>query len=257
MATQEAALDTWAMQRTDPVKIIEVMGRNAGWLAAAAALGREDADDPPHLIFLPERPRSLDRMLQEIQQIHARVGWVVVVICENQRDDHGHPLGGGDPLYVDPHGHPYYETAGAALARLAQERLGIRTRYERPGSLQRSSASMLSEVDVDEAEGVGATAVDIRFASPPHPFPIAGEGTSAEAERFGAFPNKDSASLDLYTTQLTMVPLELIAHRERTLPDELIASSGTDVTPAFLIYARPLIGGPLPPFERFGPKGLA
>jgi ATP-dependent phosphofructokinase / diphosphate-dependent phosphofructokinase len=233
LAAREAALDTAAMRKTDPVKIVEVMGRNAGWLAAASALGRNEMIEAPHLIFLPERPRAVEQMLEEIRSAQAAHGWALVAISENQRDDRGKAIGGGESLYVDPHGHAYYESAGAALARMSQERLGIRTRYERPGSHQRTSALTISEVDLDEAEAAGAEAVR--------------RALGGESDVMVAIQRADGPD---YAPRYTTIPLESVAHQERLLPDAFIASSGTDVTDAFLAYARPLIGGPLPPIHR-------
>jgi ATP-dependent phosphofructokinase / diphosphate-dependent phosphofructokinase len=234
LAAREAALDTVAMRKTDPVKIVEVMGRNAGWLAAASALGRDETIEAPHLIFLPERPRAVEQMLEEIRSAQAVHGWALVVISENQRDDRGRPIGGGEPLYVDPHGHAYYESAGAALARMSQERLGIRTRYERPGSLQRTSALTLSDLDLDEAEAAGAEAVRRALAG--------------ESDVMIAIQRADGPD---YAPRYTTVPLESVAHQERLLSEAFIAPSGIDVTDAFLAYACPLIGAPLPAFHRF------
>jgi 6-phosphofructokinase 1 len=230
LAAREAALDTSAMRKTDPIKVIEVMGRNAGWLAASSALGREAPDDAPHVIFLPERPRSTGQMLAEIEAAQARHGWAIVVMSENQRDDQGAPIGGGQPVYVDPHGHPYFESAGAALVRIAQERLGLRTRYERPGSLQRTSALTLSELDLAEAEAAGAEAARLAMAG--------------QSDIMVAIQRETS---DSYRSYLSAVPLESVAHQERVLPAEFIDPSGINVSEAFLTYGRPLIGGPFPP----------
>ncbi len=229
IAAREASIDCAAMQRTDPVKILEVMGRNAGWLAAAAAVGRDAAGGAPHLIFLPERPRPVPQMLEEIRAEHARTGWVVVVLSENQRDDQGHPLAGETPVYVDPHGHPYFDSPGGHLARLVQAELGLRARAERPGSLQRTAFTMLSDTDVSEARQAGATA-----------HALAGGGASDVMVAIQRVPGR------AYAVRFGALPLEEIAHQERRLPDEFIAPSGTDVTDAFLAYARPLIGAPLP-----------
>ncbi len=229
IAAQEAAIDCAAMRRTDPVKILEVMGRNAGWLAAAAALGRERPGDAPHLIFLPERPRSVAQMLEEIHAAYTRHGWAVVVLSENQRDDRARPLAGDEPVYVDPHGHPYFDSPGAHLARLVQGELGVRARTERPGSLQRTAFTALSDVDLAEARQAGAAAWE-----------FARDGAS---DVMVAIEREEGAS---YATRFGTIPLAEIAHRERRLPDDFIAASGTDVTEAFLAYARPLIGGSLP-----------
>jgi 6-phosphofructokinase 1 len=233
VAALETGLDTSAMRRSDPVKILEVMGRNAGWLAASAALAREAPEDAPHLIFLPERPRSLDRMLEEIRGAYERRGWVVIVLSENQRDDQGRPLAGETPVYTDPHGHPYHESPGVHLARVVQGQLGLRARAERPGSLQRTAIATMSTTDVDEARQAGAAAWDLAAA-----------GESDVMVRIERAPGED------YAVRFGTIPLAEVAHQERHLPDAFIAASGTDVTDAFLAYARPLIGGPLPPAAR-------
>lgn len=230
LAIREAGLDTAAMQRSDPIKIIEVMGRNSGWLAAAATVGRESPSDPPHVVFLPERPRPLDQMIAEIGAAYEAHGWAVVVVCENQRDSAGRPLGGGALVHVDPYGHPYYEGAGAYLARATQAALGLRARYERPGSLQRMSAGAISATDAAEATEVGAEAV--RRA-------LDGQTGVMIAIQRDRGP--------CYTVSLEAVPLGDVAREERHLPDDFIAPSGIDVTEAFLAYALPLVGAPLPP----------
>ena len=230
LALREAAVDTAAMQRTDPIKIIEAMGRNAGWLAAASTLGREVPSEAPQVVFLPERPRPLEQMVDEIMQAHTRNGWVVAVICENQRDEAGNAIGGGEPVYVDAHGHPYHESVAAYLARKVQAELGVRARYERPGSLQRTSTLAISMTDAEEAAAAGAEAV--RFA-------LGGESDVMVSL------HRNAGST--YSVSYGTVPLSEVAHQERRLPDEFIGESGVDITPAFIQYAEPLIGGPLPP----------
>jgi 6-phosphofructokinase 1 len=154
-------------------------------------------------------------------------------MSENQRDDAGEPIGGASPIYTDPHGHPYFESPGVFLARSVQAILGLRARYERPGSLQRTSILALSETDVDEAERTGREAARRS---------LAGESDVMIAIQRG--PGSD------YAIDLDVVPLEEVARQERRLPDAFIAESGTDVTEAFLGYARPLIGSELPPVWR-------
>jgi ATP-dependent phosphofructokinase / diphosphate-dependent phosphofructokinase len=229
IAAREAGLDAAGVRRSDPVKILEVMGRDAGWLAAAAALARETADDPPHLIFLPERPRPVEQMLEEVAVAHRQRGFVVVVLCENQLDDRGQPLAGETPVYTDPHGHSYYESPGAHLARLVQAKLGLRARALQPGALQRTSFAAISPVDAAEARGAGAAAWEL-----------------VASGRGGSMVTIERESGPDYAVRFGAIPLGKVAHQERRLPDEFITASGTDVTEAFIAYARPLIGGPLP-----------
>ncbi|MPZ12919.1 MAG: diphosphate--fructose-6-phosphate 1-phosphotransferase [Chloroflexi bacterium] len=230
VAVREAGIDTCAMQRTDPVKIVEVMGRNAGWLAAAARLGRHEPDQAPQLVFFPERPRSVEQMVDEIAGAYRAHGWAVVVVSENQTDEAGRPLAGDQPVHIDPHGHRYNESPGAHLARLVQSTFGVRARYERPGSLQRTSTTIVSETDAIEARLAGVDAVK--------------RALRGESDVMVAIQREPGLA---YSVRYEATPLSEIAARERHLPDEFIASSGTDVTDAFLAYVRPLIGGSLPP----------
>lgn len=234
LAARDAALDTAAMARVDPVKILEVQGRRAGWIAAAAALGRARPEDPPHLIYLPERPVSLARALADIAEVHAATGHCVVVMSENQPDERGAVLGSdGTPTHVDAFGHAYYESPAAALARAVRSQLGLRVRIDRPGTIARTLSATVSTVDRREAEQVGRAAV--RLA-------LRGEGeVMVTLVRQADEP---------YRCTTATAPLPFIANGERLLPDDFIAASGHDVTAAFLDYARPLIGPPLPPIAR-------
>jgi 6-phosphofructokinase len=230
VSVREAGIDTAAMRLTDPIKIIEVMGRNSGWLAAASTLARESPGDAPQVVFLPERPRAVRQMVEDVAAAQRANGWCVVVISENQRDEAGQPLAGGEPVHVDAHGHPYYASAGAHLARAVQSELGLRSRYERPGSLQRTSALAISVTDASEAMAAGAEAA--RRA-------LAGESDIMVAIQRDPGPG--------YAVSLGSVALADVARAERRLSEPFIAESGIDVTADFLEYAGPLIGpDPLP-----------
>lgn len=229
LAAREAALDSAAMRKTDPIKVLEVMGRNAGWLAAATALGREHPGDGPQVIFFPERPRPMAQMVEEIRAAYRAYGWALAVVSDNQRTDMGEPLSAGAPVYVDPHGNAHYESPAAHLAARVQAELGVRARHEIPGSLQRTARDAISEVDAREAGEAGAEAVR--------------RAVAGESDVMVAIRRRPVAS---YEVEFGSAPLADIAHHERRMPDEFIAASGTDVTEAFVEYARPLIGGPLP-----------
>jgi 6-phosphofructokinase 1 len=227
------ALDTSSMRRTDPVKIVEVAGRNSGWLAAGATLGRQHPEDAPQVVFLPERPRSLDHMVDEIKAALDRAGHAVVVICENQHDQSGAPLAGSEAVRTDPYGHAYHESPGQALIGAVRERLGVVARYERPGSMLRSLSGAQSKTDLEEAEGAGVEAAWLALAG--------------ASDIMVAIQREPSVE---YRVRFDTVSLTSVAGQERLLPDAFIAASGTDVTPAFLDYARPLIGSPLPAILR-------
>ncbi len=234
LATRDAGLDTEATAGLYPVKLIEVMGRNAGWVAAATALAKSEPADAPHLVFFPERPpASLDAFLEEIATAYNRFGRVVAVVPETLRDAQGRPLGGEQAHWIDPFGHPYYPGPAPVLARAIERRLRLRTRYDKPGTIARMFMSCVSPVDWQEAYDAGATAVA-----------LLGAGASE------VMVSLERVSDEPYRVRFSAVPLRAIANRERLLPDEYIASDGRSVTAAYRRYALPLLGGPLPPFAR-------
>lgn len=234
LATRDAGHDTAATAALYPVKLIEVMGRNAGWVAAASALGQEAPTDAPHLIFFPERPpQNLDSFVEEIQTAYRAAGQVVAVIPETLRDASGQPLTGLDLSWTDPFGHRYYPSPAAALTRVIEERLGLRARFDKPGTIARMFAACRSEVDHREAYEVGAAAVRLLLERQSE--------VMVTIERLADEP---------YQSTTGTVPITEVANRERLLPDDFIAADGRSVTDAFRRYALPLLGGPLPPYGR-------
>jgi ATP-dependent phosphofructokinase / diphosphate-dependent phosphofructokinase len=230
--TAEAGLDTETMRRTDPIKLIEVMGRHAGWLAAAGWLGRRGPDSAPQLVYLPERPRPEAQILAGVEAVYRRLGYCVVVLCENQPDPGGAVLGAsGEPLWTDPFGHAYYESPAQHLARLLRQHLGVRTRVDKPGTIQRMSIAHQSSSDRQEAEAVGAAAV-----------------AHALAGRSDVMVTLTRQSDEPYHCGTGTAPLATIANQQRLLPDELIGADGCSLTAAFERYARPLLGETLPEY---------
>lgn len=234
LATRDAGRDTEAMAGVHPVKVIEVMGRNAGWVAASCALARDDERDAPQLIYLPERPpASLQTVLTDVGDTHRRLGYCVLVVPETLRTADGRPLGGGEMPYVDAFGHPYNPGVSARLADAISGELGLRARYDKPGTIARMSMAMVSTTDLAEAEAVGREAVT-RV--------LRGESDQmVTIERVAGEP---------YAVRYGAAPLEGIANTERCLPDEFIEPDGRSVTEAFRQYARPLLGAPIPPYAR-------
>lgn len=231
---RQTAYDTEALPLF-PVKLLEVMGRDAGWVAAAAALAQVEPDDAPHLIYLPERPPTTTQILDEIATVVSRVGWCVAVVPETLRDPDGAPIGGVG-TYVDPFGHAYAASPVAALAAALERERGLRARFDKPGTLARM---MPCPTDLDEAEACGREAV--RRA-------IAGESDRmVTIERLSDTP---------YAVRYGITPLSGIANIVRVLPDDFIAPNGRGVTDVFRRYALPLLGpDPFPPFGRL--EGLA
>lgn len=233
LATMDSALCTAAIPGHYPVKIIEVMGRDAGWLAAASALGKRDEGDAPHLIYVPERPFSRTRFLDDVRQAHRAHGWVVVVAAETIRDEAGRPLGAVGQQGRDAFGHALLGGTAQALVSLVRDELGLRARFDRPGDLQRMSSACVSAVDRDEAERAGRAAVAAALA-----------GETGQMVTLVRAPGPD------YACTTGLVPLERVANEQRLLPDEYLDAAGTGVTAAFRDYALPLIGAPLPEHAR-------
>jgi 6-phosphofructokinase 1 len=231
--TQEAGKDTEAMRLVDPVKIIEFMGRNSGWLVAASALGKKEPGDAPHLIYFPERPFNTAQFLDDVQRVYSKVGYCIVIISETIRDKHGRRIGERNSGIIrDSFGHQYLDSAASRLAEMVEKKIGIRARYEKPGSIQRMSMNYISPVDQHEAYRVGQKAVQLAVGGHSEVM-VTLERRSQRPYRFG----------------MGYIPASKIAGNEKYLPKSFINKQGNFVTKAFLDYARPLVG-PLPDFIR-------
>ena len=235
IAAMDSAKDTESMPTMYPVKVIEVMGRDAGWVAASAALGKRVPQDAPHLIYVPERPLSRDQLLIDVDRVYSRFGRVVAVAAETVRDEHGRPF--ADPglqSELDQFGHRLIRGTADAMCRLIQSETGLRSRFDKPGSLQRMSMLTVSSVDLKEAAEVGRAAVRLAI--------------SGVSDRMVTIV-RDSD--EPYASHTDSTPLERVANRQRLLPDDFLRADRSDTTEAFRRYALPLIGPPpLPAYAR-------
>ncbi len=232
VTTQEAGLDSRAMRRVDPVKIIELMGRNSGWIVAASALLKKKKTDPPHILLVPEYAFEKKRFLHLVENTLSSAGYCIVVISETIRDAKGRRLGERtEGIQKDPFGHPYVEGAAAHLARLVENEFKVRARFDKPGTIQRMSIPYASEVDQREAFEAGRKAVQ-----------WAVRGVSKVMVGF------KRAKGNHYHISYFPVPLEKIPNRERDLPPAFFDPARAMVTPSFSRYALPLIGGCLPEY---------
>lgn len=233
LALRDSGRDTEAMGRSSPVKIVEIMGRNAGWLTAASALGRDEPGDAPHLIYMPERPVVEDEVIAAVDRIVRERDHCVIALSEGAVPDTGLDE-------VDAFGHKMKGGAADYLAALIGHRLGLKVRLDKPNYLQRSFSATISTVDADEAYRAGRAAVRAAVA-----------GQSDVMITLVRRPGP------IYVCETGTAPLAEVANAEKLLPAEYIAPSGDDVTPAFLDYARPLIGEPLPPLGRLAKYPLS
>jgi 6-phosphofructokinase len=214
-----------------------VMGRHAGFLTAAAALGKKFADDGPHLIYLPERTFVLEQFLADVKQTYAKYGRCVIAVSEGIHDSSGEAIASllSKEVERDAHGNVQLSGTGALADLLCDEikaKLGIkRVRGDTFGYLQRSFIGCVSDVDQREAREVGEKAVQYAMWG----------------ERDGSVAIRRSGD---YSVEYALVPLESVAGKTRVMEDEFISASGTDVTDAFRQYLRPLLGAGLPDAHR-------
>lgn len=235
VTTQEAALDTKAMQRVDPVKIIELMGRNSGWIVAASALMKRSPADAPHILLVPEAAFHEEAFVRQVEGILTTVGYCIVVISETIRDARGDRLGSKtEGVTADPFGHKYVEGTAARLAAIIEKNLGVRARFDKPGTIQRMSMAYISKVDQQEAFQAGVQAVKWAI-----------EGKSRMMVGFQRRAEPD------YAIEYRPVPLGKVPNNERYLPETFFDWRKFMVEPAFLAYALPLLGGNLPTFASF------
>ena len=220
------------------VKIDVIMGRNAGFLTAAAALARNEADDGPHLIYLPERPFTIEGFVKDVQKAMKKFGRCVIAVSEGIADKDGTPILAKYTKEVDSHGNVQLSGTGALgdlLAGIVKEKAGIkRVRADTFGYLQRSFPGIASSSDAMEARLVGVAAL---------------QAAVCDDISSGSIAIKRKATKK-YAVDFEVVPLRNVAKETRHMPDEFINKAGNDVTQAFIDYARPLVGA-LPKTERF------
>ena len=231
LAVRDALFDTRAMAALYPVKVIEVMGRNAGWLTAAGSLAI-DAGLPRPLLCLPEHPPESFEALAERVTMRLRAdGLAVLVVPETLRWADGVHVAGDVPEWVDRFGHPYFPSAGMALARRLSGALELRARCDKPGTIARMALHAASQVDLAEAEQAGVEAVRLLTAG--------ASGVMVAIERVGNDP---------YRVRYGSAPVARVANVERRMPPEMLDAAGDDVTAAFRDYATPLVGDPFEPY---------
>jgi len=235
-SVRDAGFDTEAIGVVDKVKVIEIMGRNAGWITAASSLGKEKETDAPHLIYLPERPIKIDKLLADVEEWYKRLGYVVIAVCEGVKGEDGKPLkASAKVIDVDSFGHVQMGGAADYLCRIISENLKLKSRFDKPGTIQRVSIALVSEVDLNEAYIVGQKAVQ-----------YAVEGVR---DKMVALVREDR---EHYICNTGLVELEKVAVAEKLVPDEFINEDNNGVTEKFYEYALPLIGGALLEYVRLG-----
>src|SRR6266516_6694808 len=233
LATLDSSMNTKAIPWYYPVKVIETMGRDAGWLTASSALAKHDESDPPHILLIPEQRFNADRFLRQVEEVYRREGYVVVVAAESLRDEQGQLLGAIGQVGTDAFQHPMLSGAAQHLVELVKSEMKLHARVDKPGDLQRMASLSVSITDRDEAYLVGKM------------------GTKAlldgESDKMITIVRHTDPA---YHCTTGLVELSEIANVQRLLPDEYLDESKTMVTQAFYDYALPLIGDPIPDHAR-------
>jgi 6-phosphofructokinase 1 len=230
VSVAEAALDVAAMADTSTkVFVYEVMGRHAGWLAAAGGLAGAGKDDAPQVILFPEIAYDEAKFLARVQAVVRKVGWCVVVVSEGIRHADGRfvaDAGGGK----DAFGHSQLGGVGPLLAATVKDKLGLKVHWTVPDYLQRSARHIASATDLAQAQAVGKAAVDYAL-----------EG------RNGVMPVIVRTSARPYRWKIAPAPLTDIANHEKKMPKGFIDRSGFGITAACRAYLQPLVKGEAPP----------
>lgn len=218
---------------TGTVVIVEIMGRNAGWLTGATALARTEECDGPDLIYLPEITFDIDKFLENVKEMQETRDAVVIAVSEGIKLADGRYVcelsGGGE--YVDAFGHKQLQGTAAYLAGFLGAKLGCKTRSIEFSTLQRSASHMASRVDINEAFMVGGAAVK-----------AADEGDS------GKMIVIDRIADDPYMSSAGVYDVHRIANNEKLVPREWVNEEGNYITDEFINYIEPLIQGDYPPF---------
>ncbi len=208
------------------VCVVEVMGRNAGWLTAAAKLASYKGLGPD-LIYLPETPFDVENFLDKVKNIcDNNQGKCMVVVSEGLKTAEGKYVGEFAASANDTFGHAQLGGLAAILAGMVKEKLGIKVRPIELSLMQRCGAHLASRIDVEEAFNAGVYAVK-----------CACEG---ETDKMVVFEREEG---DKYVCNNKLIPLELAANTERTVPLSWITKDGTDISDDFVKYALPLIQG--------------
>lgn len=229
IATRDAGLDTKAIYTSDTIKIIETMGRDSGWMAAATALARDEDSDPPHLIYLPERPLNPEKFLADVKKVHSKLGYAVIAVSEGLRGEDGKVLvESKSKIDLDAFGHGQRGGVADYLCHLIADNLKLKARFDKPGTIQRVSMVCASEVDLKEAYEVGRKAVK-----------------EAIAGRSGNMITLLRVNGNKYRFRAGTVALDKVTNRAKPMPDMFINKAGNNVTREFIDWLRPLLGSPL------------
>ncbi|MDG1139126.1 MAG: 6-phosphofructokinase [Opitutales bacterium] len=224
---RECALDHEAMGQHDLVSIMEVMGRNAGWIAAGATLakGKDNSKDAPHIILLPEVPFSKVKFIEDVRDVLKRNKYCLVVVGEGLLDKDGNYVANSTSSQ-DAFGHQQLGGVGDFLANLVEQNLAVKARSSKLGIGQRAAAQCSSQTDNDEAFMAGGAAVKAAVAG--------------ETDKMVILVRSEGED---YECETSLAPLSEIANGVKEIPADWISEDGISMTAKFIKYCQPLIQG--------------
>lgn len=237
VSTLEAGFDVASMAASSTkVFILEVMGRHAGWIAAAAGLASDERQFPPHIILFPEITFDPDKFLPKVAETVRDYGYCVVVVSEGIRDAEGKFL--SEAGLRDAFGHAQLGGVAPILAQLVKSKLGFKYHWAVADYLQRAARHIASAVDVEQAFALGKAAVELAIDGHKSVMPI--------IKRESDMP---------YRWSIDYVPLEAVANQEKFMPREFITEDGMGISAECRRYLLPLIQGEAyPPYHEGMPR---
>lgn len=232
VSIREAAFDVASMAKTSTkVFIMEVMGRHAGWIAAAGGIAAEQEGDAPHIILFPEITFDQDRFLAKVENSVKEYGYCAIVVSEGVRNAEGQFL--AEAGTRDAFGHAQLGGVAPVIAALVQQQLGLKYHWAVADYLQRAARHIASKTDVEQAYAMGKAAVELAL-----------EGKNA------VMPTIVRKSDDPYTWEVGHANLADVANVEKMMPRDYIAEDGMGITEACRRYLQPLIlGEDYPPYK--------
>ena len=208
----------------DPsITIVEIMGRNAGWLTAASVLARSSTSDAPHLIYLPERPLSIDKLVSDVKNCKARN--MVIAVSEGIKDENGVYYSNLECLAShDEFGHAQLSGSAKVVENILKKEIGVKTRSVELNVLQRCSSHFASLTDLDDSVEIGKAGANTAL--------------SDKAGIVMGYKRNDDSTFSIVENKVCDV-----ANLEKKVPDNFITENGYDITDEFIDYCLPLIIG--------------
>jgi len=235
VSIMEASLDVVSMSSSSTkIFVLEVMGRHAGWIAAAGGLAQRKKGDPPHIILFPELPLDEKALLKKVELAVKKYGYCSIVVSEGVKDKNGRFL--ADSGRRDAFGHAQLGGVAPVVAGMITDALGYKNHWAVSDYLQRSARHLASKNDVEQAYAMGKAAVEL-----------------AVAGKTGVMPTVVRISDKPYRWKIGEADLAKVANREKMMPRRFISADGFGITAAARRYLEPLIHGEdYPPYDRDG-----